>query len=173
MGSEMCIRDRNFLASLFVACSAISTTGFPATITGEWIPIFTVLILLITAIGGMTGSVSGGFNIRSLIILLRLSIREMVRQLHPRSVTRIQIDGKSLSESTVDHTVVLQFLFVSIVAITCIGVSITELDLFSGINAAVHSASTAGPLRSIDGSLIEVSAWTRPTRFLLLSLIHI
>ena len=158
----------NFRSSLFVAASALSTTGFPVTITGEWIPVFTVLILLITAIGGMAGSVSGGFSIRSLIILIRLSIREMVRQLHPRSVSSIRIDDKSLSESTVDHAVVLQFLFVSIVAITCIGVSITELDLFSGLNAAVHSAATAGPLRSINGDLIEVSEWTRPTRSLLM-----
>ena len=158
----------NFRSSFFVASSAISTTGFPATITGDWIPIFTVLVLLITAIGGMAGSVSGGFNIRSLIVLIRLSVREMVRQLHPRSVSRIQIDGKPLSESTVDHTVVLQFLFVSVVVITCIGVSITELDLFSAINAAVHSTATAGPLRSIDGALTEVSVWTRPTRSLLM-----
>tara|TARA_E500000331_G_scaffold68801_1_gene63470 strand:+ start:3485 stop:5023 length:1539 start_codon:yes stop_codon:yes gene_type:complete len=158
----------NFRASLFVACSAISTTGFPSTLSGEWIPVFTVLVLLITSIGGMSSSVSGGFTIRSLVVLMRLSIREMVRQLHPRSVSAIQIDGKSLSESTVDHAVVLQFLFVSVVAVTCIGVSITELDLFSGINAAIHSTATAGPLRSIDGSLVEVSSWTRPTRSLLM-----
>ena len=158
----------NFRASLFVVASALSTTGFPATITGEWIPVFTVLVLLITAIGGMAGSVSGGFSIRSLIILIRLSTREMVRQLHPRSVSSIRIDDKSLSESTVDHVVVLQFLFVSIVAITCIGVSITELDLFSGLNAAVHSAATAGPARAINGNLVEVSEWTRPTRSLLM-----
>tara|TARA_Y100000741_G_scaffold249159_1_gene191504 strand:+ start:706 stop:2244 length:1539 start_codon:yes stop_codon:yes gene_type:complete len=158
----------NFRSSLFVASSALSTTGFPVTITGEWIPVFTVLVLLITAIGGMAGSVSGGFSIRSLIILIRLSTREMVRQLHPRSVSSIRIDDKSLSESTVDHVVVLQFLFVSIVAITCIGVSITELDLFSGLNAAVHSAATAGPARAINGNLVEVSEWTRPTRSLLM-----
>jgi len=127
-----------------------------------------VLILLITAIGGMAGSASGGFNIRSLIILLRLSMRELVRQLHPRSVVRIRIDDKPLSESTVEHAVVLQFLFISVVVITAVSSSIAGLDLFSAINASIHSTATAGPIRSIEGDLVDPSLWTRPIRVTLI-----
>ena len=158
----------NLRSSFMVISSAVSTTGFPAVIQGEWLPVFTVLILLITAIGGMAGSASGGFNIRSLIILLRLSVRELVRQLHPRSVVRIRIDDKPLSESTVEHAVVLQFLFISVVVITAVSSSIAGLDLFSAINASIHSTATAGPIRSIEGDLVDPSLWTRPIRVTLI-----
>ena len=157
----------NLRSSFVVVSSAVSTTGFPGMIQGEWLPAFTVLVLLVTAIGGMAGSASGGFNIRSLIILIRLSIRELVRQLHPRSIVHIQIDAKPLSESTVEHAVVLQFLFISVVTITSIASAIAGLDLFSAINASVHSAATAGPIRAINGDLVDPALWSRPIRMTL------
>jgi len=154
--------------ALFTVSSAITTTGFPSDPMGEWSAALPVLLLLLVAIGPMTGSAGGGFQILRLRILLNAAIREMVRQLHPRVVARVRLGGRVAAESTVRQATVVQFVFVAVLFATALIVATFGLDIVEALSASVHAVSTAGPVRALDGSVLDPSGWPRPARLALL-----
>jgi len=154
--------------ALFTVSSAITTTGFPSDPMGEWSAALPVLLLLLVAIGPMTGSAGGGFQILRLRILLNSATREMVRQLHPRVVARVRLGGRVAAESTVRQATVVQFVFVAILFATALVVATLGLDMTAALSASVHAVSTAGPVRALDGSILDPSGWSRPARLALL-----
>jgi len=119
-------------------------------------------------VGPMTGSPGGGFQILRLRILLNIATREMVRQLHPRVVARVRLGGRVATESTVRQATVVQFVFVAVLFATALVVATLGLDIVAALSASVHAVSTAGPVRSLDGSILDPSGWPRPARLALL-----
>jgi len=153
--------------ALFTVASSISTTGFALDSLDGWATATPVLLLLLVSVGAMSGSASGGFQILRHRALLKLALREMVRQLHPRAVVRIRMSGRITDEDTLRQIVVLQFLFVAVVFGTGFVVAALGLDLATAISAGVHATATAGPVRALDGTVIEVASWSRPIRMAL------
>ena len=153
--------------ALFTVASSISTTGFALDSLDGWATATPVLLLLLVSVGAMSGSASGGFQILRHRALLKLALREMVRQLHPRAVARIRMSGRITDEDTLRQIVVLQFLFVAVVFGTGFVVAALGLDLATAISAGVHATATAGPVRALDGTVIEVTSWSRPIRMAL------
>lgn len=153
--------------TLFTLLSAVTTTGFPMEAVGPWATAAPVLLLLAAAVGPMTGSTGGGFQLFRMLGLVKLARRELMRQLHPSLIARIRIGGVVLSEASVGRIVLQQFLFVAIVVGTTGVVGILGLDLATALAAGVHAAATAGPVRALDGTLLEAASWSRPVRLAL------
>jgi len=152
----------------FTVTAAVTTTGFPSTPGGNWAPAAPVLLLGLVSIGPMTGSVGGGFQILRHRILARVATRELLRQLHPRAVIPARLGGQIAAEDTMARVVVTQFLFVSVLFLTAAVVASLGLDLATALGAAVHAISTAGPVRSLDGTLVDVGSWPTGIRLALL-----
>ncbi len=152
----------------FTVTAAVTTTGFPSAPVGTWAPAAPVLLLGLVSIGPMTGSVGGGFQILRHRILVRVATRELLRQLHPRAVITARLGGRVAAEETLARVVVTQFLFVAVLFVTAAVVAAAGLDLATALGAAVHAISTAGPVRMLDGTLVDVSDWPTGVRLALL-----
>jgi len=152
----------------FTVTAAVTTTGFPSTPGGNWAPAAPVLLLGLVSIGPMTGSVGGGFQILRHRILARVATRELLRQLHPRAVIPARLGGRIAAEDTLARVVVTQFLFVSVLFLTAAVVASAGLELATALGAAVHAISTAGPVRTLDGTLVDVGSWPAGVRLALL-----
>ena len=133
-----------------------------------WAAAAPVLLLGLVSIGPMTGSTGGGFQIMRHRALLQIALREMVRQLHPRVVSRVRLGGRVVAESTLSQIVVVQFLVVSVVFATATVVAAMGLDLATALGVAVHAISTGGPVRALDGSLLDPTDWSAPVRLAIL-----
>ena len=152
----------------FTVTAAVTTTGFPSAPAGTWSAAAPVLLLGLVSIGPMTGSAGGGFQILRHRALLQIALREMVRQIHPRAVVRVRLGGRVAAEDTLARVVVTQFLSVSVLFVTALAVAVLGLDLVPALGAAVHAISTAGPVRALDGTVLDLSAWPAPARLALL-----
>ena len=152
----------------FTVTAAVTTTGFPSAPGGTWAPAAPVLLLGLVSIGPMTGSAGGGFQILRHRILARVAIRELLRQLHPQAVIPARLGGRIAAEGTLARVVVTQFLFVSVLFLTAVVVASAGLDLPTALGAAVHAISSAGPIRALDGSLVDVGSWPTGVRLALL-----
>ena len=153
---------------LFVVAASVSTTGFPMDVPGEWATAAPVLLLLLVSVGAMSGSASGGLQVRQHRILMKLALREMARQLHPRAVLKVRLAGRVAGEDTLRQIVILQFLFVAVIFSTAFLVAVFGLDLAGSLSAAVHATATAGPVRGIDGAILDPADWPRTVRLALL-----
>ena len=154
--------------SIFTVTAAVTTTGFPMGPDGTWAPAAPVLLLGLVSIGPMTGSTGGGFQILRHRILARVAVRELLRQLHPRAIITARLGGRIAAENTLTQVVVTQFLFVSVLFGTAVVVAVAGLDLATALAAAVHAISTAGPVRTLDGSLVDVGSWPTTARLALI-----
>ncbi len=154
--------------AVFTVTSAVTTTGFPSAPGGTWAAAAPVLLLGLVSIGPMTGSTGGGFQILRHRILARVAVRELLRQLHPSAIIPARLGGRIASEETLARVVVTQFLFVSVLFGTAVMVATAGLDLATALAASVHAISTAGPVRALDGSLVDVGSWPTTARMALL-----
>ena len=152
----------------FTVTAAVTTTGFPSAPAGTWAAAAPVLLLGLVSIGPMTGSTGGGLQILRHRALLQIALREMVRQLHPRVVSKVRLGGRIVSESTLARIVVIQFLVVSVLFATATVVASLGLDLATALGVAVHAISTGGPVRALDGSLLDPTDWSAPARLAIL-----
>lgn len=73
-----------------------------------------------------------------------------------------------MAESTLSQIVVVQFLVVSVVFATATVVAAMGLDLATALGVAVHAISTGGPVRALDGSLLDPTDWSAPVRLAIL-----
>ena len=135
---------------------------------GAWAAAAPVLLLLLASIGPMTGSAGGGFQVFRMLGLVKLARRELMRQLHPNLAARIRIGGLVLSEASVGRIVLQQFLFVAVVVGSSAAVAILGLDVASALAAGVHATATAGPIRTMEGAILDPAAWSRPVRLALI-----
>ncbi|MDG2427168.1 MAG: potassium transporter TrkG [Acidimicrobiales bacterium] len=154
--------------AVFTVTAAVTTTGFPMGPGGTWAPAAPVLLLVLASIGPMTGSTGGGFQILRHQLLARVAVRELLRQLHPRAIITARLGRRTAAEDTLTQVVVTQFLFVSVIFGTVGAMAITGFDLATALAAAVHAISTAGPIRSLDGSLVDVGSWPTSARLALI-----
>ncbi len=154
--------------AVFTVTAAVTTTGFPMSPGGTWAPAAPVLLLLLVSIGPMTGSTGGGFQILRHQILARVAVRELLRQLHPRAIITARLRGGTTAEETLTQVVVTQFLFVSVIFGTAGAIAIAGFDLATSLTASVHAITTAGPIRTLDGSLVDVGLWPTSARLALI-----
>jgi len=154
--------------SLLFVSSAISTTGFNFLPFGNWSVAASFLLLLLIAIGPMSLSGGGGFQILRLRILFSVSIRELVRQLHPRAIVKIRVGKEIIADKNVRQVVVFQFLFLSIVFSTSLLLTILGVSVYESFVSSVNALATAGPIRGVDGTIIDIAAFSSGERLALL-----
>ncbi|MBE6704402.1 MAG: TrkH family potassium uptake protein [Ruminococcaceae bacterium] len=130
--------------SSFAVASIISTTGF-ATVDYDLWPEFSKTILLILMfIGGCAGSTGGGLKVSRIVLLFKMIFSEIRHMLHPRAITAVRLDGKTVDKSTL-HSVSTYFaLFVVcytaiFAALTLIEPSFDFLTNFSAVAACINN----------------------------------
>ena len=86
--------------AFFQVSSIITTTGFGTVDFDLW-PTFSKSILVVLMfVGACAGSTGGGIKVSRILILLKASVSEMKKMLHPNAVATVRLEGKPVSEKT-------------------------------------------------------------------------
>ena len=158
----------SFRQALLFVSSSISTTGYHFLPFGNWSVVVSFLLLLLIAIGPMSLSNGGGFQILRLRILFSVSIRELVRQLHPRAIVKIRVGREIFDDQNVRQVVVFQFLFLSMAFSTSLLLTILDVSVYDSFVLSVNALATAGPIRGVDGSIIDITTFSSGERLALI-----
>ena len=134
-----------FHASIFQVVSIMTTTGY-STVDFELWPMFCkVLLLFVMVLGGCAGSTSGGIKVSRGVILFRTIKREIEKLIHPRSVKKVRMDSKALSEETVGSVVSFFAAYVMILIISVIVVSLDNFDFGTTFSSVLSMVGNVGP----------------------------
>jgi trk system potassium uptake protein TrkH len=142
--------EETFRQSLFQVASIISTTGFATVDFNSWPALSKVVIIMIMCFGGCAGSTAGGFKISRITILFKSAISRMKKMVRPRKVETIYMDGKPLTDDTIDsvsgYLVVYVLVFiVCTFLITIYNPNIPNLDLETSFTASLTCLNNVGP----------------------------
>lgn len=140
IGTEETIRTAAFQVS-----SIISTTGYATTDFNLWPNLSKNILLILMFIGGCAGSTAGGIKVSRIVLLFKLISNEVKRMLHPRSVSSLRFEGKTVNGHT-RKGVSNYFLiyFVCLVAVFLF-LSFEPFDFETNFTAAVTCFNNVGP----------------------------
>lgn len=137
--------------SSFQVVSIITTTGFSTTNFDLWPSFSKSILFLLMFSGACASSTCGGMKISRFMILVKSSLREIKKLLHPRRVSSLTLDKKVIDEGTIRNVGVFFFLYMLIILIGTLIVSIDGHDMITNITAVLSSVSNIGPGLSLVG----------------------
>jgi trk system potassium uptake protein len=134
-----------FRAGFFQVISIITTTGFSSADYLIWpVPALLIIFLLMFA-GGSTGSTSGGIKMARHLIVLK-NIKNVFKKLnHPKSITLIRLNGKSVAENTNISVLSFIMLYILLFLVGTIVVVATGVDLVSASSSVATCMAGIGP----------------------------
>ena len=103
-----------FHHAAFQVGSIITTTGYATADFDLWPQYSRCLLVLIMFCGACAGSTGGGIKVSRIVILVKAGMQEVHHYVHPRSITAVRMDGKSVERETVRSVVMYVGVYVVI-----------------------------------------------------------
>lgn len=153
-------------AAVFQLVSICTTTGFVTENYNLWPALTLVIILMFTLMGASAGSTGGGLKVMRLVMLFRLAYMEIFRLLHPHSVRRLKVAGKSVPTEVISGVVGFFLLYLMITTVGTLILAAQNFDLVTAFTATLTCISNVGPgLGSVGpvdnfSHLPDLSKWT-------------
>jgi trk system potassium uptake protein len=134
-----------FLDAAFNVVSLITTTGYASTDYGLWGTFPVAALFFLMAVGGCTGSTSGGIKIFRFAVLHAIASNQFARLIRPHGVFVPTFNHRPLPEAAAISVMAFIFLFGLSFAIVAIALSALGLDYLTAMSAAITAVANVGP----------------------------
>lgn len=135
----------NLRHSSFQVASIITTTGFCTTDFDLWPQTAKTVLVILMFIGACAGSTGGGIKVSRIVILIKSIGKELNSYIHPKSVKKINMDGKPVEHEVVRSINVYFITYVVIFVISVLFVSLEGHDLTTNFTAVASALNNIGP----------------------------
>ena len=129
----------------FQVGSIITTTGFSTTDFNLWPQTSKTILVLLMFIGACAGSTGGGMKVSRFVILFKNIGKEFHSYIHPRSVKKIQLDGKPVEHEVIRSINVYCFTFTLIFCASVLLISLEGHDFVTNFTAVAATFNNIGP----------------------------
>jgi len=158
-----------FHNAAFQVASIMTTTGFATADFNTWPAFSKTILVLLMFIGACAGSTGGGLKVSRIVILLRSVRQDIVKMLHPRSVTKVMMDGKAVPKEMIQGVSTYLAAYVSIFAASCLLLAIAEnTDLETIFTAVAATINNIGPGLSGVGPMANYAGLTTVSKYVLM-----
>jgi len=137
--------EQSFRNGLFQVVSVVTTTGFVSADYTQWSSFITLLFFIMLFIGASAGSTSGGVKIVRHVILLKNSILELKRQLHPSAIIPVRFNKTAVPKDITFNILAFIMIYISIFSIGSIVMASMGVDLETAMGSVATSLGNVGP----------------------------
>lgn len=149
----ICIDIRNLYASgaevlrhaAFQVGSVITTTGFSTTDFDLWPQTSKTVLVMIMFVGACAGSTGGGMKVSRFVVLFKTVIKELNSYIHPKSIKKINMDGKPVEHEVVRSINVYFITFITVFSMSLLIISLEGYDLITNFTAVTATINNIGP----------------------------
>jgi trk system potassium uptake protein TrkH len=131
--------------SAFNFVSIITTTGFATEDYTVWGPFVAGCALVATALGGCSGSTSGGIKAYRFLILFKLLANGLKRFVYPSTVVTVHYGDRPVDDAMQRAVVLFISAFVTIWMILTLALAATGLDILTAFSGALTCLTNVGP----------------------------
>ena len=158
-----------FHHAAFQVGSIITTTGFATADFDQWPQYSSALLVAIMFVGACAGSTGGGMKVSRIMIMFKAVYREIRKYLHPRAVTNVTMDGKTLDRSTLHSVSVYLSTYMLLFALSILAITLFEsLDLETVFTSVACTFNNIGPGLSKVGPTCNFSMMHPVTKYILM-----
>ena len=128
----------------FSVSSVMTTTGFATADFNLWPQLSRTILVILMVVGACAGSTGGGIKCSRVLLLLR-SLRTRMRQmLHPRSVSLVRLEGRTVGEETVQGVYTYMTAYCAIAILSILLLSLDNLSLETNFTAVMACLNNIG-----------------------------
>ncbi|HHT25783.1 MAG TPA: TrkH family potassium uptake protein [Firmicutes bacterium] len=129
----------------FQTVAIMTTTGFSTANYDLWPAFSRAILFILIFIGGCAGSTSGGMKVVRIVLCCKYIYRELIRQIHPRAVRYVTLDGRVVDEKVIHSVLGFMLIYVVVFIIGTLMLTVFNLDLVSAASSAAAALSNVGP----------------------------
>jgi len=140
------IRDIEPMArtALFQVVSVITSTGFATADFATWSGSAVLVLMLMTAIGGSTGSTAGGIKVVRFVLSWEFVYASLYKMVHPRAVFYARLDGRPLGQEALTSLMAVVVCFIGTVTLTTVALTFMGVEPITALGGAVSTISNSG-----------------------------
>ena len=154
--------------ALFQVATCMTTTGFATTDFDLWPVLAKFVLVALMFIGACASSTGGGIKISRFQIMFKSIRREIESYIHPRTVKKIHLDGKTV-ETDVERSVALYFFIYLIVFVaSMLVVAFEGYDLTTVFTSVAATLNNIGPGLSLVGPTCNYSFFSNISKWVLI-----
>ena len=137
--------------AFFQVATVITTTGFATADFDKWPALSKFIMVVLMFVGACAGSTGGGIKVSRFQIRAKTIAREINSYINPRSVKKVQIDGKAIDPELERSVSVYFFVFLLIFTASAAIVSLEGHDLVTTFTSVAATINNIGPGLSMVG----------------------
>ncbi len=137
--------ERAFRDGMFQVVSVITTTGFVSADYTVWAPFLTLFMFVLMFFGASAGSTAGGVKIVRVVILVKNSVLELKRQLHPSAVIPVRFNKKAITAEITSNILAFIMIYISVFGVGALLIAATGVDFMTSVGAAATCLGNIGP----------------------------
>lgn len=144
-------------AAAFQVVNIVTTTGFATEDFDQWPSLAKSLLFILMFVGGCAGSTSGSIKVGRILVLLKQTALELKRNIHPRVITELKVNGKVISKSLIINISQFFFIYIAIFIFSSIIMAGFGLDVVSAITSVAATLGNVGPGLGLVGPMQNYS----------------
>lgn len=129
----------------FTVAATISSTGFGTADFTLWPNFSQTLIVLLMFCGACAGSTGGGLKVARIMILIKSGVSEIRRQLNPRLVSAVKLEGQTVENEQIRTQSAFFILYILILFASSLALSFDKYGFDVSFSAAVTCINGVGP----------------------------
>ena len=127
-----------------------------------------MILVILMFIGACAGSTGGGIKVSRIMIMIKSMFIELTTYIHPKSVKKLKMDGKSVDSDTIRSVHVYFTTFMIIFTASIFAVSFEGHDLVTNFTAIAATINNIGPGLNLVGPARNFSFWSKPSKFVMI-----
>lgn len=129
----------------FMVLAIGTSTGFVTADYTTWTPVVTVIFFWLMFMGASAGSTSGGVKVVRHLIILKNSILELKKLIHPSAIIPVKLNNKAVSSDIVFNVLSFFLLYIIIFIFGAVFMASLGLDFKTAIGASIACIGNIGP----------------------------
>ena len=152
----------------FTVASLSSSTGFGNSDFTTWPGFSQTVLILLMFCGACAGSTGGGLKVARVMILLKSGVREMRRQLNPRVVAPVKLEGQSVDSEQLGTQGSFFIIYMVILLVSTLLLSLDRYGFDVSFSAALTALNNMGPGLGAIGPYGNFAAFTPLSKVVLI-----
>ncbi|MCR5108241.1 MAG: TrkH family potassium uptake protein [Lachnospiraceae bacterium] len=158
----------NIRITMFQVATIITTTGYATVDFDKWPTFAKMVLVMLMFCGGCAGSTAGGIKVSRFVIGIKTVGKELESYRHPKSVKKIQMDGKPIEHEVIRATNVYFLTYTMIFVISMLIIALDKEDIVTCFTAIAATLNNVGPGLNMVGPTQNYSHFSDISKYVMM-----